>query len=194
MSLREKFKDSMWELAIFVILPLAISVSAYFIYSSYVANQVIVFYSKPFAEKISPTEYLVTVRVEVVTQYTNSIYVVPFLANTSRLPALTLQEGFVNEVLDPSIVGYVNVTGQNVEDEVLYGKTFDTPNVTSFATINAFAFNVPTSEPFNVTFVTNGSYVPVVWIAVQSPYFTSSLYVPKEIVVPINGTPYLTTP
>ena len=199
MSLREKMekiKDSMWVLVLFVVLPLAIGISAIFINSPYVANQVTVFYSKPFVEKISPTEYLVTIRVEVVTQYTNSICVVPFLANTSRLPALTLQGGFVNEVLDPSIVGYVNVTGQNVVNEVLYDQTFEKPSntfITPFATINAFAFNVPINEPFNVTFVTNGSYVPIVWIAVQSPDLFSSLYVPKEIVI-INGTSYLMTP
>ena len=191
---REVIEEEWFGVLMFILIPMAAVFSIIVFGSSYEANQISVFYAKPFVEKINPSEYLVTMRVEVVAD-TKSICIVPFLANSSGYPALTLQNGFVNEVLDPSMVGFTNVTGRAVKAEVLFDQAFSNSSwsfARPFIAINVFAFNAPTDEQFNVTFVTNRSYVPVVWIT--TPILSNSLYVSKEIVIPLNGTPYLSTP
>ena len=166
------------------------------------SNQVIIFHSKPYIEKIDPSEYLVTMRVIVFSPDESSIYVIPFLAlaNSSGYPTLTLQGGYINQVLNPNVVGYVNVTGQNVTIKVLHSMpVYDRKDLYSepLTYLNAFAYSVAIGEPINVTFVTNRSYVPVVWIAEPPPLcYTDkiyALYIPIMVVIPINGTPYNTT-
>ena len=160
-------------------------------------NQTIVFYSKPFVKRIGTTKYMVTMRVEVLSQFTNYVYIVPFLTKQGSLnsPALKFQ-GFINNVFYPNTIGYVNVTGYNVTMKALFNQAFYNQQdvfTTPFMTVNVFAFVVPTGDIINVTFITNESYVPVVLIAEPSPFNLNGLYVPKEIVVPINDTPYSNT-
>ena len=183
----EVFTITIGVFLIIVILSVILNTSV--IDSANKANQITVFYSKPYVKGINQTEYLVTVRVMVSTPSTNYVYIIPFLANSSGYPALRFQ-GFINEVFYPDNVGYVNLTGYNVTTKVLYNIQI-VYKQGPFMTTNAFAYIVQTGESFNVTFITNKSYVPTIWVA-EPPLSSASnaFYVPTEIIIPINGTPY----
>jgi hypothetical protein len=73
-------------------------------------------------------------------------------------------DGYINQISNPNYIGYVSVSGNGVIKEVAFQNTQVNLLTGSIAGISFYAFEVKPNSVLNVSFTTNASYVPVLWI------------------------------
>ncbi|BFI74460.1 hypothetical protein [Sulfurisphaera ohwakuensis] len=134
-------------------------------------------YSPPVISYVVPTEKGQPLNISVDTlltlnlNFSGTVYLIPFLMKSSYspyyyIPSPLFGNGFINEISNPNYVGYVSISGQKVETIELTNAQINLLTG-SVANINAYAFKVTPGEELNVTFTTNYSYVPVIWVVVN---------------------------
>jgi hypothetical protein len=72
--------------------------------------------------------------------------------------------GYINQISKVNYIGYVNVSGNGVIEEVTFQNTQVNLLTGGIAGISFYAFEVKPNSVLNVSFTTNASYVPVLWI------------------------------
>ncbi|QXJ33827.1 hypothetical protein [Saccharolobus shibatae] len=123
------------------------------------------------AEKGQPLNISVDILLTLNLNFSGPIYLILFLMKSSYspyyyIPTPLFSNGFINEISNPNDVGYVDISGQGVKTVELTNARINllTGSITN---INAYAFEVTPGEELNVTFTTNESYVPVMWVVVD---------------------------
>ena len=131
-------------------------------------------YSPPVVKYVVPTQkgqplnFTVNTLVTLNLNYSGPVYVVPFLMNASYLPYYYVPPpmfsgGYINEVSEPNLVGYANVSGKGVK--VVQLSNAEVYSLNGILTrLTAYAFEVPLNQALNFTYTTNSSYVPAFWV------------------------------
>ncbi len=138
------------------------------------SKEIYISYSPPVISYIIPTEPNIPLNLSVrslVTlnlNFSGPLYVVPFLMKTNYAPYNYIPEGYyggyINQISNPDYIGYVSVSGSGVIKEVTFQNTQVNLLTRSIAGISFYAFEVKPNSDLNVSFTTNASYVPVLWI------------------------------
>jgi hypothetical protein len=138
------------------------------------SKEIYISYSPPVISYIIPTEPNIPLNLSVrslVTlnlNFSGPLYVVPFLMKTNYVPYNYIPEGYyggyINQISNPDYIGYVSVSGSGVIKEVTFQNTQVDLLTRSIAGISFYAFEVKPNSVLNVSFTTNASYVPVLWI------------------------------
>lgn len=163
------------------VLLILLGISIFFEYEFNFLNQVqetiSIQYTKPYIEIYNSTEHIVTVRVAVYAS-TSTIYVVPYVARpngSQYAPAVILKDRYINQNIDLTEIGFVNITGISAKPIVINNSSY-----------NMVAFQVQTNRPFNITFNTGESYVPALQVYVSMPLQGYQLV--YSAIIPLNSS------
>jgi len=138
------------------------------------SKEIYISYSPPVISYITPTEPNIPLNLSVSTlvtlnlNFSGPLYVVPFLMKGNYDPYYYIPKGYyngyINQISKVNYIGYVNVSGNGVIKEVTFQNTQVNLLTGSIAGISFYAFEVKPNSVLNVSFTTNASYVPVLWI------------------------------
>ena len=137
------------------------------------SKEIYISYSPPVISYITPTEPDIPLNLSVSTlvtlnlNFSGPLYVVPFLMKDNYAPYYYIPKGYyggyINQISKVNYIGYVSVSGNGVT-EVTFQNTQVNLLTGSIAGISFYAFEVRPNSVLNVSFTTNASYVPVLWI------------------------------
>ncbi|MFP3201716.1 MAG: hypothetical protein RXR43_05560, partial [Sulfolobus sp.] len=138
------------------------------------SKELYISYSPPVISYITPTEPNIPLNLSVSTlvtlnlNFSGPLYVVPFLMKGNYDPYYYIPKGYyngyINQISKVNYIGYVSVSGNGVIKEVTFQNTQVNLLTGSIAGISFYAFEVKPNSVLNVSFTTNASYVPVLWI------------------------------
>ncbi|PVU69243.1 hypothetical protein DDW09_04450 [Sulfolobus sp. SCGC AB-777_L09] len=138
------------------------------------SKEIYISYSPPVISYITPTEPNIPLNLSVSTlvtltlNFSGPLYVVPFLMKGNYDPYYYIPKGYyggyINQISKVNYIGYVSVTGGGVIKEVTFQNTQVNLLTGSIAGISFYAFEVKPNSVLNVSFTTNASYVPVLWV------------------------------
>lgn len=138
------------------------------------SKEIYISYSPPVISYITPTEPNIPLNLSVSTlvtlnlNFSGPLYVVPFLMKDNYAPYYYIPKGYyngyINQISKVNYIGYVSVSGNGVIKEVTFQNTQVNLLTGSIAGISFYAFEVKPNSVLNVSFTTNASYVPVLWI------------------------------
>ena len=138
------------------------------------SKEIYISYSPPVISYITPTEPNTPLNLSVSTlvtlnlNFSGPLYVVPFLMKGNYAPYYYIPKGYysgyINQISKVNYIGYVSVSGNGVIKEVTFQNTQVNLLTGSIAGISFYAFEVKPNSVLNVSFTTNASYVPVLWV------------------------------